>query len=76
MSKTLLEAFIKRLLPSSRVEVFILPSGSIEARVRYSEMDWEYNTTEQNLRAVRDDLVPRRPSELPKRRRLHWGKRK
>lgn len=76
MTGSLLEAFIKRLLPSSRVDVFLLPSGDVEARVRYSKRDWVYNTTEQSLREVRDDLVPRRPSELPKRRRLHWGKRK
>ena len=72
--RSFLASVLKRFLPSSHVEVFPLPMGGVEARVRYSDMDWAENTTEENVRRVYNDLVPRQLHN--RRRRLHWGKRK
>lgn len=70
---TFLEGLIRQLFPTSRTEVRLLPQGGIEARVRYSDMDWaDLTTFEDKARRVAADLTPRR---MPKRR-LHWGRRR
>jgi hypothetical protein len=71
---TFLEQLMRKWFPSSRVEVRMLPAGGIEARVRYSEKDWAWYTTahDEAIGAVRE-LVP---IERPRRRRLHWGRRR
>lgn len=69
---TFLEGVLRSFMPSSRVEVRLHPAGGVEARVRYSDMDWESLTHEQQARRVAEDFMPRRR----RRRRLHWGKRR
>jgi hypothetical protein len=69
---TFLEGILRHLFPTSRTEVRLLPQGGIEARVRYSDMDWADLTAEQSARRVATDFLPRRRV----RRRLHWGKRR
>lgn len=69
-----LYGLIRKLLPSSNVDVRQLPNGDLEARVVYSEMDWELALNGGLVdfaRGVRDDLVPRARG---RRRRLHWGR--
>jgi hypothetical protein len=70
---TFLQELLRRLFPTSRTEVRLRPEGGIEARVRYSDMDWAELTAEPTsaARQVARDLTPRRRA----RRRLHWGKR-
>ncbi len=73
-----LYGLIRSLLPSSKVDVRVCEDGGVEARVRYSDMDWAEATCGglsnqvKFCRGVREDLVPRRRV----RRRLHWRKRR